>query len=448
MNTRSEAKQKNRRSLTMGCFFQRNLLALGVLLLLLLLILLSTNSPVVQGWTPPSPAFRHSATASTTRLFADDDDRGGRGGPAEWGTADNWDDLSNTNKPSITGEMLETDYLAIQAMIMENFGMKMPVDDDDDAAQAVVETTDDQRIRETIENFVVEADEQDHAVPSLLSRQEATSIQQEERQSTEITRLIRCNELPENLLLSTGRTIPSLTEAERNDIRQLLNPEPTIFLEESVRAIFHRHARATSTINGEEVARVMEGGHIAQWIQWCLRQQQNADNNRHENFVTAFDGRVRTVLGQYGQAGAIYEDGLQRLYAEAARSDPDAVWRDLRAHNIVSPAEFQHSLLLLDLITDLTTTTTTTVVPDALLLTYSGTSTMPLDECELMDDDMDNVTEEVARTDRHGKSSYEKVELVPNTQVPLWIKDGQFGTYFALFALFGHTMCRNISQYV
>jgi hypothetical protein len=416
----------------MGCFFQRNRLALGVLLLLLL-IFLSTNSPVVQGWTPPSPAFRHSATASTTRLFADeDDDRGGRGGPAEWGTADKWDDLSNTNKPSITGEMLETDYLAIQAMIMENFGMKMPVDDDD-AEQAVVETTDDQRIRETIENFVVEADEQDHAVPSLLSRQEATSIQQEERQSTEITRLIRCNELPENLLLSTGRSIPSLTEAERNDIRQLLNPEPTIFLEESVRAIFQRHARAT-TINGE-VARVMEGGHIAQWIQWCLRQQQkDADNNRHENSVNAFDGRVRTVLGQYGQAGAIYEDGLQRLYADAARTDPDAVWRDLRAHNIVSPAEFQHSLQLLDLTA--ASTTTTTVVPDALLLTYSGTSTMPLDECELMDDDMDNVTEEVARTDRHGKSSYEKVELVPNTQVPLWIKDGQFGTYFALFALF------------
>jgi hypothetical protein len=136
---------------------------------------------------------------------------------------------------------------------------------------------------------------------------------------------------------------------------------------------------------------------------------------------------VRSVLGQYGQSGAIYEEGLQRLYAEAARNNPDAVWRDLRAHGIVSPAEFQYALQ----VQDLTAASSSTTVPDA-LLAYSAISTMPLDECDLMEDETD--VEEVARTDRHGKSSHEKVELVPNTQTPLWIKDGEFGTYLVLLA--------------
>jgi hypothetical protein len=193
-----------------------------------------------------------------------------------------------------------------------------------------------------------------------------------------------------------------------------------------VRAIFQRHAR--SKINGE-VALVMEGGQIARWMQVCLRQQDDDvdRNKRTENSVSVFDGRVRSVLGQYGQSGAIFEEGLQRLYAEAARNNPDAVWRDLRAHGIVSPAEFQYALQ----VQDLTAASSSTTVPDA-LLAYSAISTMPLDECDLMEDEMD--VEEVARTDRHGKSSHEKVELVPNTQTPLWIKDGEFGTYLVLLA--------------
>jgi hypothetical protein len=356
----------------MGFLFQRYL-ALGGLL----------SSYSVQAWTPAVIRI------STTRLSAD---RGSSG----WGTADNWDALSRTNKPSVTSEMLETDYLAIQAMIMENFGMN------DEEQQ--LESEDDQWIRETIENFAVDSDVLDHTLPSLLSSQEKTTIQQEERESTEITRLIRCNESPQSLLLAAGRAIPQLTEDQRTDIRQLLNPEPTIFLEQSVRTMFLRHARPI--INGE-IVRVMEGAQIAHWMEVCLQGET----------VSAFDSRVRSVLGKFGQSGAIYEDGFQRLYADAARTNPDAVWRDLRAHEIVSPAELGHSIQLQELASTL---------PDPVTLS----STVSLDECALLEDGMEV---EESSTDRHGKGSHEKVELVPNTKVPLWIKDGEFGMFDGLY---------------
>lgn len=338
--------------------------------------LYSAVDPVVRAWTQPCPRV---SSRAFVRLCASSNHQ-------EWGTADDWEELSKTNAPSITTDMLQTDYLKLQAMMMENFGL------DDEPYK---ETKDDQWIRETIEAMVIAEEEVDE-----LSAEDIRCLQEQEQESTEITRLVRCNESPKNLLLATGRAIPALTDTERNDVRQLLDPDPTVFLTQSVRTMFLRHAR--SKVNGE-VVRVMEGPQIAQWMEVCL----------NEHAVSSYDGRVRLLLGQYGTFGGIQEEGLQRLYADAARSNPEAVWRDLRAHGIVSPVELEHKIRVQEL---------ESTLPDDPMM---SSSTMLFDECVLEEVEADV---EESWTDRHGKSSHEKVELVPNTKVPLYIKDGEFGT--------------------
>jgi hypothetical protein len=53
-------------------------------------------------------------------------------------------------------------------------------------------------------------------------------------------------------------------------------------------------------------------------------------------------------------------------------------------------------------------------------------SEMIMDECEITDE----VIQISQTTDKEGKSSYELVELAPDRQSPLWMNDGNFGTFY------------------
>jgi hypothetical protein len=244
----------------------------------------------------------------------------------------------------------------------------------------------------------------------------------EELMDQEIALLVRCNQDPKNFLISQGRAIPDLTDSERFDLRQLLdtNFQPTDFFLWAISTMFEQHCKS-QRINGDDATySVLDGNGVAAWMEKCSGEP-----------LGLHDPRVTRVLAKYGHAGYLEKDDFVGMYVSALtggaegsfsslqmlakqRSDMiQTVWQDLSRHGILSPAESERNMKLAE------------------LRQYNPDTMVPniLDECAFLDDEI--MEDEGSKfTDRHGKSSYERVELIPakNTpEIPLWMQDGEFG---------------------
>lgn len=282
---------------------------------------------------------------------------------------------------------------------------------------------DDLWLRVMLDQIAMDENNEDEITKSDVKPDKVgASVLNEELMDHEIALLVRCNQDPKNFLISQGRLIPELTDAERFDLKQLLdtNFQPTDFFLWAVCAMFDQHRRS-QRINGDDTTHsVLDGNGVAAWMEKCWGEP-----------VGLHEPRVTRVLAQFGRAGFLTKDDFVRMYVSALTGGAEGsfrslemlakqrseviqtVWQDLSRHGIISPAESERNMKLAELQKN---------NPDIMLPNI-------LDECAFLDDEI--LDEGTKFTDRQGKSSYERVELIPakNTpEIPLWMQDGEFGT--------------------
>ena len=293
----------------------------------------------------------------------------------------------------------------------------------------------------------------------------------EDEMGQEISMLVRCSESPEEMLIGEGIALPPLTEAERNDLTQLLAPlaatpdtgsnnnsndvkttidskgtnelQPSTFLLEAASKMFAMHASAT----GKDGQMAMDGRAIANWMQRSLGTDEPQPVRPH-------DPRVLRTLTSYSDFGAGYltEANFQNLYVAAVRQalngrarkleqlhntkEPsiNTIFRDIRNHGIQTPVEVQRKLLEEKMRNTGAGMATTQEIRD--LLAASETI---MDECELVDGgativttvDVDEATSiaELRRRQQMDLPSHTTMEFADDGTTPLWVNEGDHGEF-------------------
>lgn len=262
----------------------------------------------------------------------------------------------------------------------------------------------------------------------------------------EISLLVRCNESPDQLLVSLGKKLPDLEDAEKYSAEQLFTTltdedkmsgivaKPTRFFEGAVTAIFHIHAspRAKGT---NEIVLFPEG--IASWISRSLGEK-----------VGKFDRRISIVLGKYSSHGSgfLTLDQFLRLYIDAGMAPAEkkvsrplrstnrgqkrdeapnikSVWRDLENHGFHPPIVEERALR-----------------QEELDERYGKQKVSDdqdkdmVDECEILEwnDGIHSTPRASSSSQMKGatpdtkKSSHEYVELSSDNKTPSRLRDGEF----------------------
>lgn len=284
-----------------------------------------------------------------------------------------------------------------------------------------------------------------------------------EEMGQEISLLVRCNEDPTHLLMESGRALPPLTQAEKDDVRQLIvlddnddkdhndsdRRQPTAFLRHAVETMFRQYASSPDT-------HTMGRSQVAQWFTVCTggaaapSSQKSGGGGGMAVVVGPHDGRVQEVLAKYGAygTGMLTLDGMLQLYLDAVmggsssqqhikgtqkmswkqlyqvrKPDIEQVWRDIRAHGIIGPVELERQQLLEQL-------ERTHAVPTSSKSHHQHQHSETLmDECTIVDESFIGSTTKSPKQRSGPRSSHELVELADDGTTPLWMKDGDFGTY-------------------
>jgi hypothetical protein len=252
----------------------------------------------------------------------------------------------------------------------------------------------------------------------------------------EIAMLVRCNKSPEDLLIQEGRALPPLTEEQRNDVTQLVTIvragkqtttntdgwHMTDFFQEAVAAMFDAHAVAVDDDNNN----VLDAAGVATWMQQSLGAQEPGPIGRHNQRVCL----TISTFSKY-KTGYLDRDDFRRLYLAAVVGEGESstpvwrqlqyrafeitsVWRDLRNHGIVSPVETMRAELLEQIEAKYKTGPSS----------FDGDTFM--DECEILED---SIVDDLMGRAQRTRSSHEQVELSSDNMTPLFIRDGDFGTY-------------------
>jgi len=262
----------------------------------------------------------------------------------------------------------------------------------------------------------------------------------------EISLLVRCNESPDQLLVSLGRRLPKLEEDEKYDPEQLLTtlsndgaksgkkPQPTEFFESAVRGIYHMHASPTSA-KGENSLVLFPDG-ISSWMSQSLGEK-----------VGKFDRRVTIILGKYSTHGSgfLTEDQFLSLYMDAAtiagaprrntvrgptrnkkRDDGptiESVWRDLENHGFRPPIVEKREVLQQKLEEEFGAQKVSKIQDQNMM-----------DECEILEwkDDEHSTPRASSSSQMKGatsdtkKSSHEFVALARDNKTPSRLRGGDF----------------------
>lgn len=255
----------------------------------------------------------------------------------------------------------------------------------------------------------IQADELEEA---LAEDEFASGI--EATMEREIAHLVHCNENPHQFLIQEGRALPPLSHEELFAVRQLLRDDLSVtpFLRESVTTIFDQHA----------VDHEWRAPSVVQWLKTCLPE-------RHAR-LGPHDPRVTQTLALFGTTGVLSAPQLVELYRQTLvgrfktlkavedhqKEVARAVWRDLRRHGILPPAEVERQQLLEQAIVASVQNRPVDLLMDECAIDHEETASWEKDE-------------ETGEWKKRGKSSYELVELANDKKTPLYMNDGDFGTY-------------------
>ncbi|KAL7538128.1 hypothetical protein ACHAXR_008311 [Thalassiosira sp. AJA248-18] len=160
-----------------------------------------------------------------------------------------------------------------------------------------------------------------------------------DRQEDEIAFMIRCNQSPEQLLISQGKALPELTEEAKHSASFLLEersidesvdsedgpllplqPKATAFFESSVKKIFDTHSVQVQ----EE--HILDRKALAKWMTACISSPfaASAPGNQlspGQFKIGPYDGSVSATLSRYSQthgSGCLTLPEFQALYLEVA----------------------------------------------------------------------------------------------------------------------------------
>ena len=363
---------------------------------------------------------------------------------SSWGIGDSWDSLSSDNPDNFpSSSILNQDLALLAARELEERASFQSLSEEE------------QSLKEMIDNILGGNEK----CSCDDSEGETRNVTFEDEMGREIAMLVRCNESPEDLLISEGRALPPLTDADRNDVTQLVSLQPaedggivweaTPFFKDAVSQLFHKHSMFQ--MEGTDIdknVKIMKPLQVAAWMKQALGPEEGRKN------IGPHDKRVLHLISRYGKYGTGYltDDDFQNLYLSTILGDGGgtkinsyerlqkfrekeilAVWRDLRNHKIESPVEVEHAQLVKDL--ELKHQHQSGMVVGNQLLKGNL-----VDECEIVEEGAETewstetaswtVTEKASGRTRKAKSSHELVELANDGETPLYIRDGEFGKFF------------------
>lgn len=336
----------------------------------------------------------------------------------EWSDTDDWEALSAQNPDNFASYTSSTTFVdsndmaypAHISILPDNYG------DDTTSSDTPVATAEDIWLHQVIDEFIQDPvsttplydtqilDEENPSDLTKASSQKKDKEQEqrdmEEHMAKEIAMLVRCNEVPEGILVDTGKAVEELTIAQKHDVGQLLvwnqhgdKWEASPFFRQAVAAMFHIHTsskddKENSDKTAAQSVFSMDAKAVSCWMtksigselqsytqrqskgrgnqQVVTREQKSIQIGPHDTSVLIFISKYST----YG-TGAIPLEGFQELYMDAlvksdsGRSllspplsikDEDVerrlerlqsqngehirqIWRDLKNHDIVGPTE-------------------------------------------------------------------------------------------------------------
>ena len=394
-----------------------------------------------------------------------------------WGIGDNWSSLSNSENDFRFDPLDPNSY---SKMFTDNLDVYETLDDDGGSHGNTKITADEgkkkmeQKILDEIidvifehKGFVSPSEDLSNMPPLYDNNASYEAYTKTEMflddAGKEIALLVRCNESPESLLIEEGRALKPLTDDERYDPSQLIirntNQQDqyvtTSFFDQTTSQIFYLYAQPKKISPQLEVA-VMDAEAISNWMSVCLNES-----------VGKHDKRIQAIISRYGTYKSGYLESFQfhQLYLDAVltglsnidqtekrpkwmtktqyggskspfhrlnfkQPDLTSVWRDFKAHGIISPIEKQYHEKEKEIREKFSISS----------LQHSSSVDQIMDECEILDwgsssGNTANVEGKKKQSsniknddiDSDSSSSYKLVELCTDKKTPKRLRDGSFG---------------------
>ena len=459
----------------MACFRVRiRLLSFAVLLLALKRRERGIGSTDAFSTSRQGSSFRNFRPVQSSTSPDDDDIEAKR---SDWSVSDDWSKLSRASPHNAewnSDDVYNQDVTEIAAMRMQ-----LHQQQNERHTYETETDEDDVWLRQQLDSILTQPD--DLALDGLDNVKNEHSLNNatdkhldfnEDDMGDELSLLIRCNESPQNLLIQTGRTLPTLSQIQKDALSQLLKRheigdddrvqdstavtvgatcwKPTKFLRQACQTMLKRHGSqlteetktnpmdtdSTSKANTTPSSWILNRQGIAQWLETSLGQPKGT--------IGVHDLRINQILSYHAKyaSGYLTMDDFVRLYVKAlvgketkvAESSLEQlerfrikeirdVWRDIRNHGILSPVETERRKQQAAL--DRAFAEQSGKEADTTEIVTAGMydSSMILDECEIVDDS--SLVPSIRGT-RKTESSYQKVELAADNKTPIWMKDGEF----------------------
>ena len=166
-------------------------------------------------------------------------------------------------------------------------------------------------------------------------------------QDDEMVYMIRCNQTPEQFLVSQGKILPELTEDDKysvefllESVQSVLQPVMTPFFEAAVYKIFNQYSAKSG-----EGERLMDRSALASWMTTCLSYDPSSDGISVK--IGSYDSNISMFLSRYCRnngLGQLSLDEFSLLYLECAwvghfnevRKKKEAMLVDGRFHPVPS----------------------------------------------------------------------------------------------------------------
>jgi len=335
-----------------------------------------------------------------------------------WSAGDDWTRLSDMDNIAPESDDIFNSDIARKAANEIDSGQKVHQQSNDDAIIA--------RMMDVVHHhgWYVEPEAGDPALYDS-NAEELTKMSFEDEMGREIAMLVRCNQLPEDMLISEGRALAPLSKEQLNDISQLMTEkedksyEQTEFFRTAVSFMFNEHSHFDNTA---EIF-IMDAMGTTQWLAKSIGKNEEPVIRPHDRLVAATISR----FSNYG-TGYLTEENFQQLYRSAFMSTidgsrlknkkkwnvkqptVDTIWRDIRNHDIISPVEMERANRLAAIRMKYGTA-----------IGFDAPQDMnSMDECEIIDVDYDT------KPQWEKKSSHELIALASDGKTPLWMRDGEF----------------------
>jgi hypothetical protein len=385
--------------------------------------------------------FSTTSLTTAAAVDADNEEWSATDDSGEWSVADDWNNLSGEsshNKIPNSNDIFNQDLAQKAARAMEESHQQQPQEQSLPENGWLKDTLDTILSNNSDDN----ANDDDKSLGT--STLHSSSDHLEDDMGLQIAMLVRCNQSPTEFLVAQGRALPALSDAERNDVSQLVTRTEdhaqwtmTEFFRAAVATVFDQHAATVvSTNDNDDDSIVLDAVGLASWMQQSLGPDETGSIGRHDRRITTTISKYCSTFG----SGYLTKDDFLRLYRSAIVGDVKeeadswrqlqyrgyelaSVWRDLRNHGIQSPVETMRAELL-ELMEDKLMTATSVSGQEHSSITFAGMDIL-MDECEILEE---GVVEDLLGRSRKPKSSYQMVELVSDNQTPVWVKDGEFGT--------------------